>query len=1104
MFKIVIKFVLFGLIILFMTCQGLSEKEYLFSQITAEYSGINFENKIVENEVFNYYKYIYAYNGAGVAAADFNNDGLEDLFFISNLKAHKLYLNKGDFQFEDITIKSGIKKSPGFDTGVSVIDINNDGYLDIYICRAGWYKENSQYANLLYINNANLTFTEKAQEYGLADTSRSITSTFFDYDKDGDLDVYIVNTPIVTRDYRKVHNLDSIQKDPQTILLKGSDKLYQNNGTGHFTDVSLEAGILPERGFGLNAQISDMNQDDLPDIYVSNDFETPDFVYLNNGDGTFSESRDTLLKHMSYYSMGSDVGDINNDGLNDLIVLDMSPEDYVRSKTTMAMTSISKFREMIDKNYHHQYMHNVLQLNNGNGTFGEVSQMAGVAKTDWSWTPLLADFDLDGYNDIYITNGVYRDVIDQDVNKSILKTIRSKGKKPTKSEYLTYAKMLPQQKMTNYFFKNNGNLTFTNTSEKWIKASPTFSNGAVYTDLDNDGDLDIVVSNINEPATLLKNNAREQNTGNYLQIKFVGPENNKFGVGTIANLYLEDGTVQTRQLINSRGYLSSTSNTLHFGLKKEGANVENINILWPDGKFQNIENIPLNQLITIKYAEAVQKHLGSRNQERPKWFQKEVFNYEHKDTIYDDYQVQLLLPHKLSQLGPAMAKSDINKDGLDDIYLGGGYLQEGRLLLGLQSGGFKKMNIDDFVADKLYEDIGAIFFDANNDNNLDLYVVSGSYEFYEDSPLQQDRLYLNNGAGKFTNCYDCLPEMRTSGSVVTTADFDKDGDMDLFVGGRVIPGKYPYAPKSYLLINDNGKFTVKTKDIAPELENVGMVTDAQWNDIDNDNDLDLVVVGEWMGIEVFENEQGKLSKSYKQLSNTKGWWNTLQIVDIDYDGDMDIIAGNLGLNYKYQATKEKPFHIYTKDFDANGVEDIVLAKYYNDKQVPVRGKSCTAQQMPFLENKVKTYQDFANKDLGGILGEGIESALHYSANEFRSGIFINENNSKFTFNPFANEAQRSPINSILYDDFDNDGYQDLIMAGNNHQSEIETTRADAGIGSFLKGDGKGHFIYVPNVVTGFYANKDIRNMSMINTSEGKKILISNNNDIHELVTILKN
>ena len=1068
-----------------------------FTKVPSNISGVTFQNKILESERLHYYKYQYIYIGGGVAAADFNNDGLEDLFFTSNVYHNQLFINKGNFKFEDITLKAGIVKRPGFDVGVSVADVNNDGFLDIYINRAGWYQGDEKLANMLYINNGDLTFTEQAKKYGLADTNKSINSTFFDYDKDGDLDIYIANAPSDFGLTGKIIDLDKIQGSEQTKSLRGNDRLYQNDGNGHFTDVSKEAGIKLDIGFGLNAQVGDLNNDGWDDIYVSNDFITPDFAYINNGDGTFTEARNDLFKHISYYSMGSDIADVNNDGLTDLMVLDMSPEDYVRSKTTMSMMSIDRFQEMVDADYHHQYMHNVLQINNGNNTYSEVANMSGIASTDWSWSTLFADFDLDGYNDIYVTNGVYRDVVDRDTNKEIDAYIKENKEKLSEEDFYKFTQKLPQQKLTNYFFKNNQKGQFSNTTEDWASEAPTFSNGAVYVDLDNDGDLDIVTNNLDEDATILRNNTRETSNKNYLNIKFKGSDKNKFGVGTKVQLFLNNNEIITRQLINARGYLSSMSNTLNFGIG-ENSIIPKLEVTWYNDKKQILTDVKVNQTLTINYAESseiakVEKPIAA------KLFIEEAFNFSHKEIPYNDFDKQVLLPHKLSQTGPTIAKADLNNNGLDDLFIGGAHLQEAQLLIAQKKGGYKAISIADFKKDSKYEDVSACFFDADNDGDLDLYVVSGSYEFKEGDDLLEDRLYINNGNYKFKRNTSKIPSLKTAGSVVRAADYDNDGDIDLFIGSRVIPEKYPYAPTSYLLINDKGVFKNKTATNSPEIATIGMVTDAQWADIDNDNDIDLIVTGEWMGIEVFVNEGGKLSKndSYASLSSAKGWWNTIVIEDIDGDGDKDIVAGNLGLNYKFHASKEKPFHVYTHDFDNNGTEDIMLAKYYNNKQVPVRGKGCTAQQMPYLKNKIKTYNEFASKDIGGILGANFSESLHYEVNEFQSGIFINEGAGKFSFTAFPLKVQRAPINSILYDDFDGDEIKDLLMAGNNHLSEIETTRADSGIGVFLKGKKQGEFEFLLNTKTGFFTDKDVRALKRVKTNAGISVIVINNNSSHQ-------
>ena len=1078
--------------------KDISPKEYLFTSLPSNETGINFVNTLEETLESNYYQYMYTYIGGGVAVGDLNGDGLEDIYFTSNSSGDKLYLNQGDLRFKDITEQAGIKNLPGFNTGVTMADINADGFLDIYVSRGGWKNEDGKFKNLLYINNGDLTFTERAEELGLADANRTIQATFFDYDKDNDLDVYISNTPDITS-RTQVLDLDKVQRDPKTLELLGSDRLYQNDGTGHFTDVSEKAGLLYDIGFGLNPQVGDLNNDGWPDVYVCNDFNVPDLAYINNGDGTFTESRDKLFKHMSFNSMGSDMADIDNDGLLDLMTLDMNPQDYVRSKTTMAMTSIDQFELMVEKGYHHQYMHNMLQLNNGNGTFSEIGNMSGIANTDWSWALLSADFDLDGFNDVFVTNGVYRDVIDRDKNNEILATLRANGRKPTAEDFLKFAQMLPQQKLNNFFFRNKGDRTFEDVSNSWVDSKPTFSNGAAYADFDNDGDLDVVINNINDEATFLQNRTVETKGGNFLKLDLVEAGKNKFGIGTRVNLYFKDGTKQTREVTPTRGFLSAVPNTLYFGLNKNPS-VEKMEVIWPDGKVQVLDNVNANQTLSINYGSAAERTTENSSSDNPIFTRIET-DIRHIDPYFNDYDLQILLPHKLSQLGPALAKADVDGDGSEDIFVGGGKGEAGQLLLG-HSGSFSKKSMATFEKDKLFEDIGATFFDVDNDGDQDLYVVSGSYEFYNDLKPLQDRLYLNDGKGNFTNS-NSLPEMLSAGSIVIANDYDKDGDMDLFVGGRVVPGRYPYPAVSYLLINNNGNFSIETKELAPELENIGMVTDANWADIDGDGKTDLVVTGEWMGIEVFLNRDNTLERSteYETLASSKGWWNRLLVADVDGDGDQDIVAGNLGLNSKFHASPEEPFQIYTSDFDFNGVEDVILAKEYNGKEVPVRGKSCMTQQLPHLAKKIPTYNDFASKDLEGIVGKGLASALHYSATELQSGIFINNGPQGFTFQPFSPEAQQSPINSILYDDYDGDGIGDLLMAGNNYQSEVETTRADAGIGVFLKGKEKGRFEYVPFKNTGFFADKDVRNMVAIKLDQGQLIFIANNNDRQDLFKV---
>ncbi|MBX2871768.1 MAG: VCBS repeat-containing protein [Saprospiraceae bacterium] len=1094
------------------TVHSTSDSEgQLFTKLLSKKTGIEFQNKLVETKNSNYYKYMYSYIGGGVAAADFNRDGNVDLFFTANTTDNKLYLNKGALQFLDATEAAGIEQRDGFDAGVTVVDVNADGWLDIYVTRGGANAEGGRFANMLFINQGTadveaegvsmISFKEEASKYGLADDNRGINATFFDYDQDGDLDAFIANAPDFVDKAAEIIDLSQVPNDPQTQALKGFDRLYQNDGAGHFTDVSVAAGILPDIGFGLNPQIGDLNQDGWLDIYVCNDFRIPDFAYLNNGDGTFREGRNELLKHMSFNSMGSDYADLNNDGLLDLFALDMNPEDYVRSKTTMAMTSLDRFAKMVEKDHHYQYMHNMLQLNNGNGSFREIANLAGVANTDWSWSCLLADFDLDGYNDIYVTNGVFRDVIDRDANNQIIKQLRENNRRPTDEDFLAFTQMLPQQKLANYIFRNRGDLSFENMSATWTDSIPTFSNGAVYADLDNDGDLELVINNINEAATILKNNAIEQETGNYLAVHLEGPPANPSGVGAMVVIQQADDKQISRQLINTRGFLSAVGNRLYFGLGDQ-ENIARIEVRWPDGRVQELQDVQANQTLSIKYASeadsAERKELAGQSA----LLEKLSSDYVHLDPSFNDFEKQILLPHKLSQTGPAIAKADVNGDGITDLFIGGGHTQPGQLLLGSTRGKYTNKEVPDFRRDRQREDVGACFFDADQDGDQDLYVVSGSYEFSNNSKLLMDRIYINDGRGNFSK-QPILPMFAAAGSVVTAADYDQDGDQDLFVGGRVSPGQYPIPPVNQLLLNEGGKFSLVTQSIAPELERLGMITDAHWADIDQDQDLDLIVTGEWLGIEVFTNENGKLTRStaFETLQTSTGWWNKLLLADIDQDGDLDIIAGNQGLNYKIHASRKKPFHVYTNDFDYNGTVDIILAKDYKGSQVPVRGKTCSTQQLPHLANKVPTFKEFANSDLEEIIGPGLKTALHLEVVEFRSGIFINNGPDGFSFRPFTNEIQASPVNSMVLHDFDGDQIDDLLLAGNNHMAEVETTRSDAGIGALLKGEKEGQFHLMSHLETGFFADKDVRHLLLVRAADKHFVWVINNNERHDIYAL---
>ncbi|AUP80585.1 VCBS repeat-containing protein [Flavivirga eckloniae] len=1063
----------------------------LFSLIKSEKTNITFNNRISENMNNFFGVYNYAYNGGGVAVGDINNDGLPDIYFTGNQVEDHLYINKGNFTFENITKKSGIASKKSWHNGVVMADVNADGLLDIYICKGGWNEPEDLRGNLLYINQGDNTFKEEAEAYGLADKGFSMMATFFDVDNDNDLDMYLINRPKdFFLSYEQYINLKNQNNDNYR------DKLYINNN-GKFVNSSKEKGIEDNLGYGLGLAVSDINNDGYKDIFVSNDFYEHDYMYINNKGETLKNEVKTRTNHVAFYGMGVDIVDINNDGLEDIIELDMSPENYVRSKTNMATMNVEEYNFYLDQGLHNQYMHNVLLLNQGNGFFSDISQLSGISKTDWSWSCLGSDFDNDGYKDIFVTNGYKRDIWNRDASIKY-KEYTQKGVNPNISKDQIIQEIVdffPSNKLKNYIFKNKRNYKFENTSKKWGIDTPSFSNGAAYADLDNDGDLDLIINNIDDQAFIYKNNS-ENTSNNYLRIKFKGSKNNSFGLGNKITLFYND-SIQYQEFKTVRGYLSSVEPIAHFGLGKT-QQIDSIQILWPDGKEHILNNITINQLLTINYTDAKK----AENNTLPvspilTEVTSEMFEqpFVHKENIYDDFKDQILIPHKLSQNGPCLAVGDINSDGLEDFYVGGAGNQSGQTYIQTVNGKFKVKKQPAFKNDSRHEDVGATFFDADGDNDLDLYVVSGGNEFEIHDPILQDRLYINNGKGQF-NKSNNLPELNESGSAVVPLDFDADGDLDLFVGGRLIPKTYPYAPKSFLLENKEGKFTDVTNTIAPELSNIGMVTSAVWSDIDGNQTNELILVGEWMPITIFklENKIFKNVTNQYGLENTNGWWNKIVASDIDKDGDTDFVVGNLGLNYKFSASKEKPFIVYANDFDQNGTNDIFLAKHYKDREVPIRGKQCTSQQMPRIGEKYKTYQEFAKADISQIIGDVNNKALKYEAKEFAS-IILKNKSGKLTIEKLPIQAQFSVINGITVEDFNQDGINDILIAGNKFEVEVETTRADASVGLLMLGTKTGTFKSLNYLESGFFAPYNVKDIQKIKLPNSKTAILTaiNNN-----------
>ncbi|MEP5340281.1 MAG: VCBS repeat-containing protein [Algibacter sp.] len=1052
-----------------------------FELLPSERTGIDFNNAIKESKTVNHLYYNQIYSGAGVAIGDINNDGLADIFFCGNQVSDRLYLNKGNFKFEDITKKSRAAKNSGWSWGVTMADVNSDGYLDIYVSRNGESMNPDDRKNQLYINNQDLTFTESAMAYGLADAGFSSQAVFFDMDNDGDLDMYQVNQLPDSRLFQRYTNI------PEKRKIYYTDKLYINEN-GRYYDVSTKVGISRGLTYGLSVSATDFNNDGWTDLYVANDYEAPDFMYYNNGDGTFRNVIKDKLKHISNFSMGTDTGDINNDGFLDLITLDMASADHYRSKTNMGSMSAEKFNQMVEDGKHYQFMSNTLQINNAGKSFSDIANMTGLAKTDWSWAGLLVDLDNDGWKDIIISNGVKKDVRNNDFLTGLNKKLETKSQ-----DFYGMSKLAPSVPLSNYAFKNKGSLQFEKATKDWGFETPSFSSGMAYGDLDNDGDLDVVVNNMESPAFIYKNKA----TGNFLKIDFKGNDKNKFGYGVKVIIH-HNGKTQTADNTPTRGYLSSVEPKLFFGLGKD-VEVDKVEIIWSDGKINVFEGVSANTTLTAKHSKAKSQ---SKNIIETKPFFNAVnptdlgVLYKHEENVFNEYETEILLPHNISQNGPFTAIADVNGDGLEDLFIGGASGQSGILYTQNKAGNMQESEFQPWEKDKIAEDLGCLFFDADGDNDQDLYITSGGSEFKTGSVLLNDRLYINNGNGEFTKSKNGLPHIYESSQCVKASDIDADGDLDLFVGVRLIAGKYPFPASSYILINDNGIFKKDSDKNLVNFKNIGMVTDAVFSDIDNDKDDDLVLVGEWMPITVLENENGVFSNSSDKfgLSNSsRGLWWSITANDLDNDGDNDYIIGNLGLNNKFKATKAHPFKVYANDFDNNGTNDVVLAKFYKDDYVPLRGKECTSQQMPYVSEKFKDYHSFASSNLLDILPKDkLSEAVVYQISNFESVILINEDDT-LKRQSLPIQAQISPIKASLVDDFNHDGFKDILVVGNHFGVEVETTRYDAGIGSVFLGDGKNNFHQVKQTESGFYTPHDVRSINWIKQGDKKGLIVTNNN-----------
>jgi hypothetical protein len=1092
-----------------------------FTQMNAGETNIDFNNEITESDSINVYNNEYMYNGSGVGIGDFNNDGLQDIFFCGSMVTSRLYLNKGNFKFEDITEKAGVQTNE-WCTGASVVDINNDGFQDIYVS-ASHSVDKEKRRNRLFVNDGHLHFTEQAAAYGLADTGFSTQAAFFDYDKDGDLDMYLLNHRLYNPNPNNLVPRDSSGTSP------AADCLYRNEGVSStlahpvYKNVSIEAGVK-EDGYGLGIVITDVNNDNWPDVYVANDYLGSDVLWLNNGDGTFSNTIARSIQHQSFNSMGVDAADVNNDCLPDIAVLDMSPEINERKKMMFNGSSQERYDMERRLGYEPGFVRNMLQLNNGTRKvsnrdepfYSEIGQLAGISETDWSWSILMADFDNDGWKDIHVTNGLGKDVTNNDYvsfknsqsehdydfsGQNIKRGADKKSLDVLRKNLDQYGSI----KINNYFFHNNGNLTFSNSTEQAGIATPSVSNGAAYADLDNDGDLDLVVNNMNQPAFLWKNEVRKSvkdRVKNFIAFKLAGPAGNVNGLESKVWLYSK-GSEQFVEQSPVRGFSSSVDNRLHFGIGKLLV-IDSLKVQWPDNKVQVLKDVKANQLLNLNYANAVEGAGQS----------KETFNtllndaspqlngaFTHVESQFFDFGSQRGVPQRYSQLGPCIATGDVNGDGLMDFYVGGASRQNGKIFIQNKSGSFDAKDLVKGAMER--EDLGAVFFDSDGDRDLDLLITGGSAEFGGQSAYNQPVFCSNDGKGDFILNAGALPSSITNiTKEVAVADYDGDGDLDVFIGGRLVPQQYPESPRSYILQNNNGTFKDVTKDVCPSVEFGGLITGVVFTDFNNDKKPDLVICGEWMPVRFFVNENGRFKEVTQQtgLQQMSGQWRSLQAADLDSDGDIDFVAGNLGLNNKFHIAPGKPLKLYAGDFDGNNSGDLIPAYYIKNKEgafelFPGLDRTQLADQMPSIKKKYLLNSDYSRVNMQALLKNLPAKSVVEKSCETTASVWIeNLGKGKFKQHVLPTEAQFAPVNAVLAEDMDGDGLVDLLLAGNEYQTEVVAGRYDASFGLFLKGDGKGAFSKVSSTKSGFIVDGDVKSMALVKGKQGKMVIAAVNNE----------
>ena len=1058
----------------------------------SNFTGIKFRNPLQFTETFNVLTYGNFYYGGGVSIGDINKDGLSDIYFTGNMVGSRLYLNQGDFKFKEIAKQAGVFAEGLWNTGTTMADVNGDGLLDIYVCRSAASNPEKR-KNLLFVNNGDLTFTEKGSEFGVDDSGYTTQGAFFDYDNDGDLDLYILNHSVL--EYSTLGKMTRYHKKLKNEAY--SDKLLRNDN-GRFVNVTDDSGLISNiLGFGLGIALSDINNDGFIDIYVSNDFNEQDYLYLNNGDGTFKEGLENYIGHTPLYSMGSDIADINNDGFTDIMALDMLPEGNHRIKMTSGPDNYEKLNHLKQNGFYNQTMRNMLQLNRGGDYFSEIGQFSGVSNTDWSWASLFTDLDNDGYKDLFITNGYKKDYTNMDFLNYIVQEKINERKNNVKIKLTELIDKMPSILEENYTYKNNGDLTFTKMNVDWGIDQKTFSNAAAYADLNNDGQMDLIVTNLENQAFIYRNNSKKFSQNNYLKIALEGMGKNSMGIGAKVKVKA-GGMTQTQEMFNTRGYQSSVDFNLNFGIGKSKT-IDQVEVIWPNQKKQIITTVQPNQKLTLFQKDATLYVEGNKVAKTQIFEEVKAIDFTHKENNYNDFKREIMLPHMLSTLGPKLAVGDVNGDGLEDAFIGGAKGVVGGIFLQTRSGGFVQSSKINLKSDAPSEDMGALFFDADGDKDMDLYVVSGGNEFDKTDPALKDRLYINRGKGNFVKSKNNLPDFISSGSVVKATDYDQDGDQDLFVGARVLPNEYPYAPNSYLLEN-NGKGIFKdvTEKKAMGLKNIGMVSDALWTDFNGDTLPDLMLVGEWMPITLFVNQNGNFKNISEEVGfkNSEGWWNALAQADFDQDGDMDYVAGNFGLNSQLKTSVDYPIGIYAKDYDNNGSVDPILSCYDEGKNYPVFSKDDIQQQLTILKNRFVRYKEYAGLTMDQVFTpEELKGSKVLYAKNFETSFIENLGNGQFKVSALPKATQFSPIYGLTTGDFNQDGHLDIVMGGNFTASRVKFGHYDAIKGICLLGDGKGQFKHINASDSGLMVSGEVRDIQKIVSVQGEEHLIfSRNND----------